>query len=301
MTPGRIGDVVRRLSPRGRRWRRFLSELTLRPEDLPRPLETPGPRDFIICGSARTGTSLLSAALFTPPRIVTVMEPWDGMRRAPAELFASLRGEIARTGYLSRGRLDLGALSEEGRVRWTRDGGSVAPIVVDDDYLLGVKWPVFWRYLELLPDTKFLVCLRDPTEVVNSFAQAGGRVAVGLHYDIAFNREMNRSLEAATSDAALRRVLLFDYIHERIIPHLNRPNVLAVRYERWFSDPRGLLDEIGSFLGEPLGDSPAIVRRPIPLKLSPKERDLIRERCTTADLLGYSLDDEIVDQARQGR
>ena len=276
-------------SPRARRYRRFLHDLPIDPDALPRPLATPGPRDFIICGSARTGTSLLSATLFRPPEIVTVMEPWDGMRLAPADLFASLRREIDQTGRLGRGRLDVSALTESGAVRWTQDGGSAAPIDVAEEYLLGVKWPVFWRYLDLLPQTKFIVCLRHPVDVINSFAQAGGRVALGLHYDTAFNREMNSYLSAATDDVALRRIMLFDYIHERIIPHLDKPNVLAVRYERWFADPRALQDEIGGFLGVEIAETPAVIERPIEIALTAREQRLIVERCRTAAALGYDL------------
>ena len=284
-----IHEALAAVSPRARRWRRFLRDLPLDPDLLPRSVEQPGPRDFIICGSARTGTSLLSAALFAPPHVVTVMEPWDGMRMPPAELFASIRREIQDTGRLTRGRLDLTALSEDGAVRWTQDGGSERALEISDDYLLGVKWPVFWRYLELLPHTKFLACLRHPIDVINSYAHAGGRVAQGLHYDTAFNRAMNRSLLDATDDVALRRVFLYDYIHERILPHLNRPNVLAVRYERWFTDPVALLDEISQFLGVDLPGSPAVVERPTTLALSERELQLIIERCTTAAALGYDI------------
>ena len=284
-----IHEIASRMSPRARRWRRFLHELPLDPDALPRPLATPSPRDFIICGSARTGTSLLSASLFRPPEIVTVMEPWDGMRLAPAELFASLRREIGETGRLGRGRLDVSALTANGAVRWTQDGGSATPIDVADEYLLGVKWPAFWRYLDLLPDTKFIVCLRHPVEVINSYVGAGGRVALGLHYDTAFNREMNSYLLAATDDVALRRIMLFDYIHERIIPYLDRPNVLSVRYERWFADPRALLDEIGRFLGVEIAETPAVIQRPIEIALTAREQQLIVEQCHTAAALGYDV------------
>jgi len=70
--PDTARAAARRLSPRHRRWRRLLDSLTLDPDHLPRPVEAPGTRDFVICGCPRTGTALLTAMLFQPPRVVTV-------------------------------------------------------------------------------------------------------------------------------------------------------------------------------------------------------------------------------------
>jgi hypothetical protein len=280
---------LRALSPRSRQWREFLRSLPLDPDRLPRPLEPLSDEDFIICGAPRTGTTLLSAALMQPPKIVTVMEPWDGMRVEPARLFAMLRSSIVGSGALSAGKLDLAALHDRGEVAWGREGSARYAIEVGDDFLLGVKWPAFWRYLPLLPDTKFLVTLRHPYEVVQSFRRQGGRLRLGLQYDTVFNQRMNEHLEAAEKDLAHRRVLLFDYIHERILPHLARPNVLVVRYERWFHDPEALLEEIGRFLGVGELSSNVAIRPPAPMRLSDRERALIRRECHTAKALGYSL------------
>ncbi|CAN5908429.1 hypothetical protein BH23GEM7_BH23GEM7_20070 [soil metagenome] len=280
------------LHPRGRRWLKFLRSLTLDPDALPRPVAPPGPADFIICGAPRTGTTLVSAMLFQPPRVVTVMEPWDGMRLPPAQLFATIRESVARTGTLRYGKLDVEGLLEKGRVRWVKEGESTPALALEPEYLLGVKWPAFWRYLELLPRTKFLVCLRHPYEVISSFKKQGGRLVQGLNYDIAFNRRMNDELKAATRSAALRRVLLYDYVNERILPHLGRENVFTVRYERWFQEPETLLGEIGDFLGVELGSGPAAIRPPQnEVELTAEEIALVREHCRTAAALGYSLDD----------
>jgi hypothetical protein len=281
---------MRSLSPRRWRWDRFLAGLKLDPDDLPRPVEAPSHRDFIICGAPRTGTSLLSAALFQPPRVLTVMEPWDGMRLPPADLFRSLRYEIETTGRLSRGRLNVKALLADGLVLWGRDGEHPAEVVVDDDYLLGVKWPAFWRYLEVLPNTKFLVCLRQPLEVIASFEKTGGRLAAGLDYDTSFNRRMNEELRLSESDPKVRRLFLYEYINSRLLPHLSKPNVFVVRYERWFRDASTLLEELSDFLG-------ADVRRPHsrirPPGISPRDSGeqiaLIRLLCPTAAALGYEL------------
>lgn len=242
-----------------------------------------------MCGSPRSGTTLLCASLFQPPMAVTVMEPWDGMRLGPAALFASLRGELAATARLERGRLDVEALLARGVVAWCPEGSPTPPLSLAEDHLLGVKWPDYWRYLDLLPETRFLVCTRHPFEVIASYKQTG-RLAFGLQQTMAFTREINADLRSATRDPALRRVLLYDYINERILPALARPNVLSVRYERWFQDPDGLLDEIGTFLGADLGSSPVRIRPPRSQSTLPEaEVALIREHCRTAGPLGYDL------------
>ncbi|MDP8957611.1 MAG: sulfotransferase [Actinomycetota bacterium] len=286
-----LARAVRRAAgvvlPRHRRWKRLIAGLQLDPDRLPLPLEEPGDGDFIICGCSRTGTSLLSAMLFQPPSVVTVMEPWDGMRLAPAPLFRSLREQIDKEGTLT-GRLDLAAL-EQGEVLWASERKAAVPVRVAERFLLGVKWPIFWRYLDHLPHTRFLVCIRNPVEVIGSFRRTGGRLAQGLDYDVAFNRRMNEELSAATGDASRRRVLLYDYVNSRLLAHLQRPNVFVVRYERWFQDPGGLLAEIGRFLGVELKQGQVDIRPPRPKPIDPGELRLIRELCRTAEALGYSV------------
>jgi len=278
-----------RFSPRHRRWRRLLASLTLDPDRLPRPVAAPGTHDFVICGCPRTGTALVTAMLFQPPRVVTVMEPWDGMRLPPAELFASLRAELA-TGRLRRGRLDLSALEHDGTVVWRRDAEREHRVDAGPDHLLGVKWPAFWRYLELLPSTRFLVCLRDPVATVHSFGRVGGRLSQGLDYETPFNRVMNEALATATRDPAERRVLLYDYINERVVPYLSRPNVLVVRFERWFTEPAALVADIGRFLGVEL--RPGVARIDSRQAHAPDDDEtvaLVRRYCRTAPALGYAL------------
>jgi hypothetical protein len=216
------------------------------------------------------------------------MEPWDGMRVPPDNLFGSLREEIARTGRLTRGKLDFDALSADGEVRWRREGTLPEEVRVIDGYQLGVKWPAFWRYLEFLPNTKFLVCLRNPAEVIASFKRVGGRLSQGLEYDIAFNRRMNEEL-SRTRDLALRQIRFFDYVHDRILPHLVRPNVLAVRYERWFVEPERVVEELSRFLAADLSTPRALIRPPeYRIGLDPSELVLLQEECRTAEALGYS-------------
>lgn len=257
-----MGTVASYVSPRHRRWRLLLESCDLDPEAMAAPMPAPGARDFIICGAPRSGTALATAALFQPPHVLTVMEPWDGLRLPPDELFASLRAEIA-TGTLRRGRLDVSALDRDGSVVWCRDGELAQPVTADPDHLLGVKWPSFWQYLDLLPTTRFVVCIRHPDEVIGSYETKGDRLGVGLEYDVAFNARTNRELLAATDDPAERRVLLYDYVYERTLPHLERPNVFALRYERWFEDRTALMGELGEFLGVRLDPDRVRVRAPI--------------------------------------
>ena len=225
------------------------------------------------------------------------MEPWDGLRLVPAELFSSLRAEL-QEGELVRGRLDVHELLEHGTMRWTSDGGAPHAVEVAPGHLLGVKWTVFWRYLDALPDTKFLVCVRDPGETVASFADMDGRLRQGLNYDVPFNRAMNASLSAATDDPAVRRALLYEYVASRIVPHIGRPNVLLVRYERWFEDRRALMDDISSFLGVSLATGSPVIREPAHRGPDARTARLVRELCPSADALGYATVSADRDQGR---
>lgn len=291
LAPSQLRDLSWRLTPAGRRWRRLLASLALDPDRLPRPVTEPGAGDFIICGAPRTGTTLLTSMLWQPPSVVTVMEPWDGLRLAPAALFASLREEIETTGSLSRGRLDVAALLREGKVRWTAEHDQRVALTVEAGYRLGVKWPAYWRYLGLLPTTRFLVCLRHPYEVISSFEHASRRLAGGADYLVPYNRQMNAEIKASSRDPAVRRVALYDYINERILPYLSATNVLAVRYERWHSESETVREEIGNFLGVELRQGAARLRQSSGAdRLSARDRCVIRSHCRTATQLGYELD-----------
>jgi hypothetical protein len=214
------------------------------------------------------------------------MEPWDSMRLPPADLLASLRREI-ETGTLRRGRLDVAALVAEGAVRWTRDGEQAIPVAMRGDWSLGVKLPAFWRYLELLPTARFVVCLRSPEEVIASYRATTGRLHEGLEYDTPFNRRLNDRLLAATDDPARRRILLYDAVNEAILPHLDRPNVHVVRYERWFEDPAGLLRDLGAFLDVDLSHPLPRVHPSAGPPMPADELELLRRTGHTGAALGY--------------
>ena len=276
---------------RGRKWRRFLRELPLDPDALARPVPAPGERDVMICGFPRSGTTLLAAELFRPPRMVTVVEPWDGMRKAPRELFLGIRDEVAASRRVSPGRLDVAALHKEGRVRRRVEADNPAVDVdLESEAWIGVKWPAFWRYLELLPDTRFLVCVRHPREVIASFRRIGGRLGMGLEFDTRFNSRLNETLLGATSDPAVRRALLYEHIGRAIAAAASRANVLLVHYERWHTDRAALLVEVAEFLD--IDTSPPLVgfERPGSVDaLTASDLDLIREHCGSAKEFGYAL------------
>lgn len=235
----------------------------------------------------------MAAQLHQPPEIITVNEPWDAMRLAPDRLFASLRKEISSTGTLGRGTLDIPLLISQGRIRRIPEDHRPDAVSMQDATFLGVKWPGYFRLIPLLPETKFLVCVRDPLEVIASFKAIGGSVGRGLDYDTRWNRQMNTTLRRATRDRAMRRVLLFDYVHGLLIPLLEQPNVLVVRYEEWFSEPRRQLQRIADFLGCPVREGPVRLRAESKVSaLSSDEVELIRARCRTAGSLGYTLDSD---------
>ena len=231
---------------------------------------------------------MVAAVLHQPPDIVTVMEPWDGLRLEPAELFASLRGEIVDTGRISRGRLDLDAL-RAGEVKWQRDGEATFDLDVTDGFALGVKWPTMWQYLDLLPDTKFVITVRDPVEVITSFERVGGRLSQGLEYDVRFNASINSKLIASASDVATRRALLYQTINSRILPSLEQDNVFTVRYERWFEDPDVLIAELAEFLGARLDRSTVDIRLPPDQERPAQVVELIRQHVPVAGQLGYGV------------
>lgn len=271
------------------RWHRLLQSCDLDPGRLDEPMDEPRATDFIICGCPRSGTSLLAASLFQPPGSVVAMEPWDGLRMKPAALFESLRSEIMEEGALLRGRLDVTALNREGKVAWVRDGEEPVPLSLDPGFRLGVKWPAFWRYLDLLPNTQFLVCIRDPVEVMTSMGVTGGRLADGYDYDVAFNQDMNDHLRTATDDPLVRRALLYEYVNSRILSHVDKPNVMVVRYERWQKDPTGLLSEVAGFLGLESLEPVVRLHPPTAVKHRDQLESLVKESCPSAEQLGYPV------------
>lgn len=270
------------MSPRHRRYERLLASCELEPSRVT-PSDQPGPHDVIICGCPRSGTALVTAALHQPPAMVTVMEPWDGLRLDPATLFQSLRAELAG-GTLRRGRLDLHSLTARGEVTWIHEGRA-QPVIGGDTTLLGVKWPTYWQLLPALPDTRFVVSVRHPADVVDSFTHQSGRLRDGLEYDVAFNRGLNAALGTidSTSD---RRLALYDATYRTVLEHARRPNVHLVRYEDWHLDRDGVLRELSEFLGRDLTDSPVRIAAPSPSS-DTAARAAVVEASLTARDLGY--------------
>ena len=79
-------------------------------------------------------------------------------------------------------------------------------------------------------------------------------------------------------------------VNERIRSHLDRPNVLGVRYERWSEDPEAVLEELASFLEVELDPKALDIVAPDESrapngKIDPRE---LAELCPSAALLGYT-------------
>jgi hypothetical protein len=249
-----------------------------------------GERDFMIVGSPRTGTSLLAAALFQPPHVVTVVEPWLGMAVPPAEMFRSIRERVER-GVLDLGTLDFAEL-RRGAVTRCPEGTSSTSVELAPTGLIGVKWPSFYQYLDALPATRFLICLRHPYEVLASMAKNTGALREGQDYDLPFNRAANALVRSRAQGDFARRVEMFDMIHERLGAHFDRPNVCVVRYEQWWEDRRGLFERVGRFLGVSLReDVVRVSERRDDSGLSKEERAYVRARSRTAHRLGYELEE----------
>lgn len=291
--PSPLRRRLRTIHPARLRFRLFLRKYKLNPDTLPQPLAGISDRDFFIAGCPRTGSSLAAAALHQPPHVVTSVEPWDGLRLPPAELFRSFRQEIDTHGTITRSTLAYEPLLTNGKVVRVPEGSTRADVTVSPNYQLGIKWPAFYRYLPLMPDARFVICLRHPFEVLSSFKAQGGSLHEGMEYPAEFNRTINQAVRRRTSDWAERRIALFDEAHERIIPYLSRPNVYVLRYERWFTEHGKLMDELSAFLGVRLGAGPAKIATPKSSDggntLTPKEREAIRRTSTTAGRLGYDI------------
>ncbi|MDH3705249.1 MAG: sulfotransferase [Acidimicrobiia bacterium] len=279
-----LRDAVRTVSPRSRRYQQLLDSCDLEPSQVAG--SAPPGADVIICGCPRSGTALVTAALHQPPAMVTVMEPWDGLRLEPAQLFDSLRQELAG-GWLRRGRLDLGALADRGEVAWTAEGRPQA-VQVDDSTLLGVKWPTYWQLLPMLPDTRFVVTVRHPADVVDSFARQPGRLRDGLEYDVAFNRSLNAALGTIDSIAE-RRLALYDAANRTVLEHAHRPNVHIVRYEDWHHDRDGVLHALSRFLNRDLTTSPVRVTDHRPDSRERHDQDGLRAAVVDASLTARDL------------
>lgn len=245
-------------------------------------------RCVVLCGCPRSGTSLLSASLFQAPRMVTVMEPWEGLRLPPSDLFAWFRAEALR-GRVPRTRLDMGALQGSGRVAWNQRPEDFPVQGADRSTLYGVKWPCFWQLLGASAHVKFLVCVRDPASVVASMGRQSGRLPLGLDYDVPFNRELNARLQGVGGGAQKCCIAHFDAVYEHALQFVGSRNVMWVRYERWFQDPSAQLSEISEFLGADLTLSPVRIEGAAEPMLTAGGSDAaaIRAMSATAARLGY--------------
>jgi hypothetical protein len=272
-----------RVKGANRAFDRHVRSLDYRPTRQERAI---GNRDVIICGSPRSGTTLLAAQLFQPPSVVSLMEPWDGLRMAPADLFDAIRANL-RNGKVPGGRLDLDALRTDRAVEWTEEHTAQVGWVADD-VVLAVKWPAWWQYLDRLPSGRFLVTVRHPYEVLDSYERTGGHLREGQDYPAALNEDVNRRVrQLAGRNLARRRAALYETVNRALLQHLHRSDVFVVRYERWYSEPDELRFELEEFLNCELGPWPAAIRSHGARPVTEDLRMLVIQQVPVARELGY--------------
>ena len=80
---------------------------------------------------------------------------------------------------------------------------------------------------------------------------------------------------------------MFDYVGERLVPHLGRSNVHVVRYENWSADPEGQMAALSAFLGVELGPLRVDIRESETPPADPRTAAIVAEHCHTATALGY--------------
>jgi hypothetical protein len=263
---------------------------------IPIDMPTASPRDFVMTGAPRSGTTYLSAVLHDPPRVVTLSDPggvWKrfyrerGVSEAILDVFADFRRRIAAgepvpvldgtDGMRGRGRVDT----------WNQKKVERA-IEVSPDFALGMKNPeVFLAHLPIFLEAglRCLVCVRHPVAVISSWVarrKRRGKPAKGFSDGDAV------TFRAPGHDAVARRIALHNHFCEQIAAVRGHPSVLLVRYGDWFERP-ALLDELCAFVGiESPGrlEPPPIA--PSPIVLEPDEQERILRECTIASELGYA-------------
>jgi hypothetical protein len=86
-----------------------------------------------------------------------------------------------------------------------------------------------------------------------------------------------------------RQILLVEAITRAVVPHLDRPNVFTLRYERWFDDRDALLESLSAFLGVDVTATPVVVGPRRPRQDAAALTELVRRHSAAPALLGYDL------------
>jgi tetratricopeptide (TPR) repeat protein len=197
----------------------------------------PPRRLALLCGHARSGTTLLEQVLDAHPEIVSAEETATILDEAYAPLTRNLRPDADMLTVLES---STNSALQQSRAAYfhTMDLVIGRPVgdrlLVDKNPYMNYLIPAFIR---LFPETRFLIALRDPRDVVLScFMQAQQLSVVKSAY---------LSLEGTTEDyAAVMNVW-------RILAPLMPGRFLEVRYEDVVTDLESVARRTLNFLGVP--------------------------------------------------
>lgn len=269
------------------------------------------PRDYLITGIPRSGTSLLSRLLDDQADSVVVNEPIEAQVGVHAKCYrdfvVSFHGHLRQRileGNPIRNKLSDGAVSVDTAV--SNERVLYTPSISTSDFLLGTKDTL--AYLSRLDvfragqAMKIVVCIRDPRNAIASWKRtfkhlADADVAILAAQGIleARPRESGARISdvARIGDAQRRRALFWTYLAGIIAD--NRDWICLVRYEDLISDTEAVLARVLAALDERRTNDVPMLRihlRPdrTPTVFGTEEATVISHACrANAALFGYSL------------
>lgn len=190
-----------------------------------RPAFRRGPRRFIfITGVMRSGTTLLQRVIETAPDCNRLTPEFIGPRAAiyyaPQQTDQEIR-EAIQTKLLDH---------------W-RDLGKPRNLIVKDPLMMRF----LGRFLDLYPDMKMLIALRDPRDTIHSVIRVRDRLRASGH--------ATKGITPLSDDQIIDWVMA----NLRKIPAAaKRENVLVIRYEHLVEKDAALLGSISGFIDLPI-------------------------------------------------
>ncbi|MBT0585055.1 sulfotransferase family protein [Alteromonas oceanisediminis] len=228
------------------------------------------PRDFLITGLPRSGTSLLCNLLHKAPDVVVVNEPtevFSALEKDPTclpldRLYRSLRTDIVIGNGIKNKVSASGNVIEDTRIN---DGRRhYQPHFQSTDFRLGTKNPLAYlsrlRVLcDALPEMPIIVMVRHPLDVIASWKASFSHLNNVDFNIIPFADETDplldpvqiRLLHAIRHEPYLpvKRVLYFNYLAEMI--RRDKERVLVVRYEDLVGRPKSTMLSVTQHIGIP--------------------------------------------------
>jgi hypothetical protein len=240
----------------------------------------PHPRDVLVTGISRSGTSWLCRLLHQHADCIALNEPSEvvGILEREVEplglagFLAETRARVLRgqpiANKLTGGRVTADTAEDDALTLYT-------PTPATPDFVLAVKnTRAFLSRLDgirrALPETRIVACVRSPLDTLGSWkrsfphlrdADVAG-VPVGHPEDAALTAADRAALRAiaATTDVAERRARWWCWFGEMLLRH--RDGVVLVRYDALVTQPAETL--VRAFAGHALGglSEPLAVSRP---------------------------------------